>query len=89
MELRVADTPWRRLRGLAGYRVPPHALLLAPCASVHTCGMRFALDLYWLDAAGRTLRVDRGVKPWRLRSCRGARAVVEVAAGYPRPPWPR
>jgi uncharacterized membrane protein (UPF0127 family) len=40
--------------------------------------MRFALDLVWLDADGRIVRVDRGVRPWRLRGCRAARAVVEL-----------
>jgi uncharacterized protein len=78
----VADTPYRRLRGLLGHRTPPsHALLLDPCRSVHTFGMRFALDLHWLDANGRLLRVDRDVGPWRLRACRGAQAVVEVPSG--------
>jgi uncharacterized membrane protein (UPF0127 family) len=78
----LADTPRRRLRGLLGHRTPPsHALLLDPCRSVHTFGMRFALDLHWLDAEGAPLRVDRAVRPWRVRACRRARAVVEVPSG--------
>ena len=89
MDLRTADTPWRRLRGLLGHRAPPpYALLLTPCSSVHTAGMRFALDLHWLDADGRVIRVDRAVGPWRARRCRGARAVIEVPSGYPRPECP-
>jgi hypothetical protein len=75
----LADTPRRRLRGLLGHRTPPpHALLLDPCRSVHTFGMRFALDLHWLDADGALLRIDRAVPPGRVRACRGARAIVEV-----------
>jgi uncharacterized protein len=73
-----------RALGLAGLRSPPPAgvaLLLAPCPSVHTLGMRWALDLVWLGAAGEVVRVDRGVRPGRLRSCRAARAVIEVPAG--------
>jgi hypothetical protein len=78
----VADTPRRRLRGLLGHRTPPpHALLLDPCRSVHTFGMRFAVDLHWLDASGAPIRVDRAVKPFRVRVCRAARAVVEVPTG--------
>jgi uncharacterized membrane protein (UPF0127 family) len=42
--------------------------------------MRFALDLFWLDAHGEIVRVDRGVPPWRVRRCPGARCVVEVPA---------
>jgi uncharacterized membrane protein (UPF0127 family) len=75
----VADTPWRRLRGLLGHREPPpFALRLERCRCVHTFGMRFALDLHWLDADGALLRIDRAVPPGRVRACRGARAIVEV-----------
>jgi uncharacterized membrane protein (UPF0127 family) len=84
VRVRVAATPWRRLVGLAGRSRPaPTAppLLLVPCRSVHTCGMRCALDLVWLDRYGGVVRVDSAVPPWRLRSCRSARAVLEVAAG--------
>jgi uncharacterized membrane protein (UPF0127 family) len=89
MEVREADTAWRRLRGFLGYARPPgFALRFAPCRSVHTFGMRFALDLVWLGEEGAVLRVDRGVPPWRVRACRRASAVVEVPSGYPRPQCP-
>jgi uncharacterized membrane protein (UPF0127 family) len=57
------------------------ALHLVPCRSVHTAGMRFALDLVWLDGDGGVVRVDRDVRPWRVRTCLGARSVVEARAG--------
>jgi Uncharacterized ACR, COG1430 len=47
---------------------------------VHTGGMRFALDVVFLDARGRVLRVVRGVPPWRVVSCPGAAAVIEAPA---------
>jgi uncharacterized protein len=78
----LADTRRARLRGLLGHRTPPpFALRLDPCRSVHTFGMRFALDLHWLDGEGAVVRVDRAVPPGRLRACRRARAVVEVPVG--------
>jgi uncharacterized protein len=80
----VAAGPLARLAGLAGLRAPPPpgvALLLAPCRSVHTVGMRWALDLVWLGPGGEVVRVDRAVAPGRLRTCRGARAVLEAPAG--------
>jgi uncharacterized membrane protein (UPF0127 family) len=84
VDIRIADTPWRRLRGLLGHREPPpFALLLPRTRSVHTVGMRFALDLHWLDAQGSTVRVDRAVPPWRVRSCRGAAAILEVPCHRP------
>jgi uncharacterized membrane protein (UPF0127 family) len=83
MEIVVARTRWARLRGLALRQAPPEgrALLIPRCRSVHTFGMRFALDLVWLDAAGRVLAVDEAVPPGRVRTRRDAAAVVEVAAG--------
>src|SRR4051794_26158353 len=63
-----------RLVGLAWSRSPRAAALLLPhCRSVHTFGMRFPLDLFWLDERGEIVRVDRAVPPWRLRRCRRAR----------------
>ncbi len=89
MPLRTAATFRARLRGLALRREPPgHALLLPRTRAVHTFGMRFALDLYWLDAAGAVVRVDRDVPPRRLRACRRARAVIEMPAGVSVGPAP-
>ena len=71
-----------RLLGLAFLREPPagYALLIPCCRSVHTFGMRFALDLAWLDRDGRVMRIVDAVPPGRLRSCRDAVAVIESAA---------
>jgi uncharacterized protein len=82
-DVRVARTPRARLLGLAGLRMlaAEAGLLLPRTRAVHTFGMRFALDLVWLDADGRVVRVDRDVPPRRLRACRASRAVVELPAG--------
>jgi uncharacterized membrane protein (UPF0127 family) len=76
----VAHSFRARFRGLALRREPPAqtALLIPGCRSVHTFGMRFALDLVWLDAGGSVLRIDRDVRPGRVVGCGGAAAVVEV-----------
>ncbi len=78
-----AATPLARLRGLAGlWSIDARVGLELPrTRSVHTLGMRFALDLIWLDREGAVVRVDQDVPPRRLRACRAARSVVEVAAG--------
>jgi uncharacterized protein len=69
-----------RLLGLAGLS-PASAgagLLIPDCASVHTLGMRFHLDLVFLDRRGEPLAVRRAVPPARLVRCPGAEAVLEV-----------
>jgi uncharacterized protein len=69
-----------RLRGLA-FRDRSEAgpgLLIPRCASVHTFGMRFSLDVYFLDAEGRILSVKRAVPPRRILWQRGASAVLEI-----------
>jgi uncharacterized protein len=57
------------------------ALRIHRCRSVHTFGMRFALDLVWLGRGGRVVRVDEAVAPRRLRACLAARSVIETRAG--------
>jgi uncharacterized membrane protein (UPF0127 family) len=79
----VASTRRARRRGLSRVGELPrgHALLLPGCRSVHTLGMRFALDLLWLDAGGALLRLDRAVPARRVRTCARASAVIECRAG--------
>ena len=80
MRIRVARNPKERLLGLALRSETAHALLIPRCRAVHTWGMRFRLDLYWLGPNRSVVRVDRAVPPWRFRSCRGAVAVLEAPA---------
>jgi uncharacterized protein len=79
-EVRVARGPRARFQGLAYLeREEAGAGLLIPrCSSVHTFGMRFALDLYFLDGDREVVAVQRGVPPRRLAFCGRARAVLEV-----------
>jgi uncharacterized protein len=74
---------WRaRLLGLAWLDAPPSdcGLLIPGCSSVHTFGMRFGLDVAFLDRDGLVLRREASVPPRRLLWCRGAAAVVERPA---------
>jgi uncharacterized membrane protein (UPF0127 family) len=83
LTLLVASTASARRRGLAGLDELPagHALLLEPCRSIQTIGMRFALDVVWLDAKGAAIRLDSAVAPRRMRTCLRASAVIECNAG--------
>ncbi len=41
-------------------------LLIRRCNSVHTCFMRFEIDVVFLSGAGEVVRVIRRMKPWRF-----------------------
>jgi uncharacterized membrane protein (UPF0127 family) len=81
VNVRRADSFTDRLKGLALAPSTDEALYFPNCRSVHTIGMRFALDLIWVDADGHPVRVDRDVPPLRVRSCRQAYGVIECPAG--------
>jgi uncharacterized protein len=89
----VAEGARARLLGLAGlHRDEAGAGLLIPrCSSVHTFGMRFPLDLYFLDGAGAVLCARLEIPARRVVRHPGAEAVLEIPAeqgGEIRRPWP-
>jgi uncharacterized membrane protein (UPF0127 family) len=79
-ELPVASDVRSRLLGLAflDRDSAGPGLLIPRCSSVHTCWMRFPLDIWFLDAGGAPLAVRRGVPPWRVVRQAGAVAVLEL-----------
>jgi uncharacterized membrane protein (UPF0127 family) len=79
----VAATPLRRMKGLLGRsELPPgEGLLLRPASSIHMFFMRFPIDAVFLDKELIVRKVARDVKPWRVVFARGARSVLELAAG--------
>ena len=82
--VRVATTRIERAVGLLGRRDLPRgeAMWFSPSRGVHTCGMRFAIDLVGLDAAGTVVDRVVGMKPWRLRlPRRRVVGVLELPAG--------
>jgi len=42
------------------------ALLFERCNAVHTCFVRFPIDVAFLDGDGAVLHIERGVRPWKL-----------------------
>jgi uncharacterized membrane protein (UPF0127 family) len=79
----VAENPLARMRALLGRRglESGEGLLLRPAPSVHTFFMRFAIDVVFLTRDGEVLKVVHRLKPWGMAGERGAKAVVELAAG--------
>jgi uncharacterized protein len=79
----VADRGPARTRGLLGRQSlgEGEGLWIVPCEAVHTIGMRFAIDLIYLDRRNVVRKVRSSVPPWRLSGCLRAHSVIELAAG--------
>jgi uncharacterized membrane protein (UPF0127 family) len=79
----VADSGPKRRRGLLGRSTlaDGEGLWIVPCESVHTFGMRFPIDLVYLDRQCRVKRLRSNVPPWRLSACFTAHSVLELPAG--------
>jgi uncharacterized membrane protein (UPF0127 family)/CheY-like chemotaxis protein len=79
----VADTTFRRLRGLLGRRElrPGEGIVLRPGWSIHTAFLLFSIDVAFVDPDQVVLKVVKNLKPFRASVCRGARDVVELSAG--------
>jgi uncharacterized membrane protein (UPF0127 family) len=71
------------MRGLLGRRDLPRGegILLRPAASVHTFFMRFPIDVVFLDRDDVVVGIEPHLRPWRTAGRRGAKAVLELAAG--------
>ncbi|SDF21964.1 DUF192 domain-containing protein [Sporomusa acidovorans] len=81
--VKVADSFLARLVGLlATSSLPTGAgLLIKPCNSVHTLGMRYPIDVIFVNEAHRVLKIVAGLKSGRMSAQPGARYVIELPAG--------
>ena len=73
----VATSAIARLKGLLGTQSFDGQMLLAPCRDVHTVGMRYPIDVAFVDGKGMVVKVVRGVEPGRRIRCREACMVLE------------
>jgi uncharacterized membrane protein (UPF0127 family) len=81
--LEVADYGPRRRKGLLGRErlAPGEGLWIIPCEAVHTFGMRFPIDLVYLDRRHLILKIRSHVRPGRLSACLSAQSVIELPSG--------
>jgi hypothetical protein len=82
--IRVAETGLTRVVGLLGERelLPGDGLLIVPSQGVHTVGMRFAIDVLFLDNAWNVIAVRHDMRPFRMtRVFWQAAAVLELRSG--------
>ena len=79
----VAGTRQSRRRGLLGrdHLDASAAMMLVPCAAVHTAFMRFPIDVVVIDRKGFAVKIIRDVRPWSIVAAMHGHAVIEMAAG--------
>ncbi len=79
----VADTSSKRRTGLLKHENLPEGegLWIVPCEAVHTFGMKFPIDVLYLDRKRRVLKVREAMAPWRMSACLRAHSVLELPAG--------
>lgn len=81
--LEVASKGATRRKGLLGHErlAPGEGLWIVPCEAVHTFGMRFPIDLVYLDRKQLVKKVKTNVIPGRLSACLSAFSTIELPAG--------
>ncbi len=82
-KLELAASGASRRKGLLGRDglLAGEGLWIAPCESVHTFFMRFAIDLIYLDRKHKVRKLRSAVGPWRVSACLLAHSVLELPAG--------
>ena len=90
--IKVADTLLARLSGFITHppltcEGVPYTLVFPRCRSVHTCFMRYPIDIAFIDKGGSVLVLHRGVGSWCILSHPGAAAVLERASLYSPSDW--
>jgi hypothetical protein len=72
-----------RMRGLLGRDGLAYGegMWFAPCWSIHTFGMRFAIDIVYLNRHGEVCKIVSEMRPGRLSACLSASSVIELASG--------
>jgi uncharacterized membrane protein (UPF0127 family) len=82
----LADTPWKRIKGLLGRRASSfrggQAIVLKPCKSIHTFFMAFSIDILFMDQQGRIVKTISSLRPFRLTPLfLNSYFVIELPAG--------
>lgn len=84
--LEICQTAWEATVGLLGrdHLAEGGGLLIPGCRSIHMIGMRFAIDVVYMDGDLRVCKLVEGLRPWRLSASLAADSVLELPAGAAR-----
>ncbi|MEW6130952.1 MAG: DUF192 domain-containing protein [Acidobacteriota bacterium] len=86
LEVEKAATSWSRIKGLLGRRADEFSvgkgLWILPSQGVHTIGMKFPIDVVYLDSKFRVVHLYQQLSPFRIAALKSAaRSVIELPAG--------
>jgi uncharacterized membrane protein (UPF0127 family) len=81
--LDLAESFFERTQGLLGREalVGRTGMVFPRCGMIHTCFMRFPIDVVFLGRDGTVLKVGHRVKPYRIAAALFAHKTVEIPAG--------
>lgn len=79
----IADTSAKRRTGLLKHTglEPGEGLWIAPCEAVHTIGMKFPIDVLFLDKKKKVLKIKPAMPRWRMAISLFAHSVLELPSG--------
>lgn len=76
----IANTWWLRLRGLLGRKLEDQeGILITPCNSVHMVGMKYPIDIVYLNKENAIVKITENLRPWQFSACRQAHKVLELS----------
>lgn len=80
---RHAEGVYERGRGMIGRTFGDFdAMVFDRCDAIHTFFMGASIDVVFVDAGNKVLKIIEDLKPWRmLAHCKNARAVIELPPG--------
>lgn len=85
MRLIRADSFIKRLSGLIAYKRidKDEVMLIKNCRMIHTCFMKFNIDVIFIDKNSKIIRLKENIRPWRLFiGGVKARDVYEAVPGF-------
>ncbi|MGD0132445.1 MAG: DUF192 domain-containing protein [Bryobacteraceae bacterium] len=79
----IADTSTTRKTGLLKHERldPGEGLWIKPCEGVHTVGMKFPIDVLFLDKKRKVVKIRAAMPRWRMAACLWAHSVLELPSG--------
>src|ERR1700685_1518960 len=79
----IADSSKTRNIGLLKHErlESGEGLWITPCEGIHTVGMKFPIDVLFLDKKRKVVKIRAAMPRWRMAACLWAHSVLELPSG--------